>query len=205
MINNDDNLSIYNILNPIELEKYLKNNLQTNSEFIDNIINTKLNDKLIIKLINLIKIHLKKYGVINHCKNPKNIQNKHIYFIQEAQSEAKKSILNHKHGCVIVYRNQIITRGHNKVLNFNNSFKSIHAEIDALLKLTKINKFTNKNIRNNCTLYIVRIQNGSGKLKMSKPCINCINNIIKNNIGVTYYSTNKTFIDDLICQYIKFI
>lgn len=205
MINHVNNLSITNILNPIELEKYLKNNLQTNSELIHNIINTKLNDKLIIKLINLIKIHLQKYGEINYCKKSNKLHNKHSYFIQESQNEAKKSILNHKHGCVIVYRNEIITRGYNKVLYYNNRFKSIHAEANALYKLSKINKFTNKNIRNKCILYVVRIQNGSNELKMSKPCLNCINNIIKNNIGATYYSTNKSFIDDLICQYIRVI
>ena len=37
---------------------------------------------------------------------------------------------------------------------------------------------------------------------MSKPCKNCIENIKKYNIGMTYYSTNETFIDDLICQFI---
>ena len=75
--------------------------------------------------------------------------------------------------------------------------------MDALNKFIKNKKFQNKNIRKNCSLYVIRIQNGSDNLKMSKPCKNCFDNIIKNKIGMTYYSTNEEFIDDLICKFIK--
>lgn len=193
---------IKNILDPCELEKYLKNDYKSNSEMICKIIDKELDNKFVNKLSNSINIHLQKYGDNKLHKIPKNLNKKHNYFLNEAKNEAKKSILNHKHGCIIVFRNEIITRGYNKVINFNNKYKSIHAEMDALTKLSNITKFNNKNIRKNCILYVVRIQNGSNDLKMSKPCINCTNNIIKNNIGLTYYSTNNTFIDDLISQYI---
>ena len=133
---------------------------------------------------------------------PKAINNKHLYFMQMAIQEAKKSLLNHQHGCVIVYQNKIVCSGHNKnTINYTN-YKSIHAEEDAIRNLVRINKFQNKGIRNNCKLYVVRIQKNTNFLKMSRPCQNCINNIRKHTIGVTYYSTNETFIDDLICQYI---
>ena len=81
-------------------------------------------------------------------------------------------------GCIIVHKNKIVSSGYNKSSIFNNkTFRSIHAEIDAINKLIKINKFQNKGNRNNCSLYVVRIQNGSNKFKMSKPCQNCIENI----------------------------
>tara|TARA_Y100000389_G_scaffold170165_1_gene176960 strand:- start:1285 stop:1878 length:594 start_codon:yes stop_codon:yes gene_type:complete len=191
-----------NILVPSELKKYILNDFKSDSKMVSKILNKELDNNFINKLSNLINIHLQKYGDNKLYKITKNINKKHNYFFNEAKNEAKKSILNHKHGCVIIFRNEIIARGYNKVINFNNKYKSIHAEMDALTKLSNIPKFNNKNIRRNCILYVVRIQNGSNNLKMSKPCVNCTNNIIKNNIGLTYYSTNNTFIDDLISQYI---
>lgn len=190
------------IINPKELNFYIKNYFQTNSNLVKNIINKKLDSKFIEKIINLLKLHILKYGTLSITLTPKAINNKHLYFMQMAIQEANKSVLNHQHGCVIVYQNKIVCSGHNKnTINYTN-YKSIHAEEDAIRNLVKINKFQNKGIRNNCKLYVVRIQKNTNFLKMSRPCQNCINNIKKHNIGVTYYSTNETFIDDLICQYI---
>lgn len=189
-------------INPNELNYYIRNYYSTNSSLIKKIINNELNPKLIENIVRLLQIHALKYGSLNMNMSQKNINNKHLYFMQIAIKEATKSLLNHQHGCVIVYQNKIVAYGHNKSTFNYAQFKSIHAEEDALRSLVKINKFQNKHIRNNCKLYVVRIQKNTNLLKMSKPCQNCINNIKKQNIGVTYYSTNDTFIDDLITQYI---
>ena len=191
----------YFIINPECLYNYLKTDFETNSKLIKNIVDKNFDKNLINKLLHLFKTYILKYETFN--LNPKKIKNKHYYFLHKAREEAKKSLLNHKHGCIIVYKNKIVSTGHNKSsINKNNTYRSIHAEIDAISKLIKNNKFHNKQTRNNCSLYVVRIQNGTNKLKMSKPCKNCIENIKKYNIGMTYYSTNETFIDDLICQFI---
>lgn len=192
----------YFIINPNHLYNYLKNDFETNCKLIQNIIDKNLDDKLINKLLNLLRIYMMKYE--NYELNAKITTNKHSYFFNIAKEEAKKSLLNHKHGCVIVYKNKIVSTGYNKCsLNNNKTHISLHAEMDALNKFIKNKKFQNKNIRKNCSLYVIRIQNGSDNLKMSKPCKNCFDNIIKNKIGMTYYSTNEEFIDDLICKFIK--
>lgn len=192
----------YFIINPKYLHNYLKTDFETNSKLIQNIIDKDLDETLINKLLNLFRIYILKYGTFD--LNPKKIKNKHYYFLHQAIEEANKSLLIHKHGCIIVYKNKIVSTGYNKYsINNNKTYTSIHAETDAISKLIKNNKFQNKGVRNNCSLYVVRIQNGTNKLKMSKPCKNCIENIKKYNIGMIYYSTNGTFIDDLICQFIK--
>ena len=96
------------IINPKELNFYIKNYFQTNSNLVKNIINKKLDSKFIEKIINLLKLHILKYGTLSITLTPKAINNKHLYFMQMAIQEANKSVLNHQHGCVIVYQNKII-------------------------------------------------------------------------------------------------
>ena len=194
----------YFITNPTNLYNYLKNDFETDSKLIKKIIETNLNQALINKLLELLRIHILKYGNFNIQLNPKMIKSKHNYYLQIAKEVATKSLLNHQHGCVIVYKNKIVSSGYNRISNNNNKiYGSLHAEIDAILNLVKMNKFQNKTIRNNCSLYVIRIKKGTKELKMSKPCEKCIHKIQKYNIGQTYYSTNDSFIDDLICQFIK--
>tara|TARA_B110000093_G_scaffold182929_1_gene231149 strand:+ start:1078 stop:1707 length:630 start_codon:yes stop_codon:yes gene_type:complete len=194
----------YFITNPTNLYNYLKNDFETDSKLIKKIIETNLNQALINKLLELLRIHILKYGNFNIQLNPKMIKSKHNYYLQIAKEVATKSLLNHQHGCVIVYKNKIVSSGYNRISNNNNkNYGSLHAEIDAILNLVKMNKFQNKTIRNNCSLYVIRIKQGTKELKMSKPCKKCIHKIQKYNIGQTYYSTNDSFIDDLICQFIK--
>lgn len=191
------------ITEPDELKFYIKNKFNTNSKNINKTIHQSLDKDFIEKLISLLKIHILKYGDLTLNTKPKSIKNKHMYFLEQAKYEACKSLLNHQHGCVIVYQNKIVATGYNKYAFKYKEFRSIHAEEDALKNLLKIGKFQNKNIRNNCKLYVVRVQKGTNFLKMSRPCKNCIKNINDCNIGITYYSTNDTFIDDLICQFIS--
>tara|TARA_B100001109_G_C18809565_1_gene449014 strand:- start:10 stop:630 length:621 start_codon:yes stop_codon:yes gene_type:complete len=194
----------YFIVNPNKLFSYLKNDFNTNSKMIRKYLDNNLDEIFIEKLLKLLKLYLIKYDSPDIILNPKFIKNKHYYFLQIAKEEAKKSLLNHQHGCVIVYKNKIVATGHNKALMYNNNnFRSIHAEKDAIIKLTKNTKFQNKSIRNNCSLYVVRIRQNTHELKHSKPCKNCIKSIKENHIGLIYYSTESTFVDDLIGGFIK--
>lgn len=194
----------YFIVYPNELYNYLKNDFNTNSLTIKKFVDNNLNKDFIDKLLKLLKLYLIKYEAPEIILNPKFIKNKHSYFLQIAKEEAKKSLLNHQHGCVIVYQNKIVSTGYNKSSNYNNNnYRSIHAEKDAIFKLVKNNKFQNKNIRNNCSLYVVRIKQNTNELKYSKPCKDCIKNIVENNIGSIYYSTDSSFIDDLIGGFVK--
>lgn len=194
----------YFIINPNEFYKYLKYEFNTDSKLIQRFIDRDLNKEIINKLLDSLKLYLIKYEAPEISFNPKIIKNKHYYFLQIAKEEAKKSVLNHRHGCVIVYKNKIVSCGYNKVTNYtNNNYRSIHAEKDAIINLTKIKKFQNKNIKNKCSLYVVRIKPNTFELKHSKPCKDCIKTIIFNNIGQTYYSTDCSFVDNLMCGFIK--
>lgn len=95
------------------------------------------------------------------------------YFFNEAKKESLKSEMNHKHGCIIVKNNKIVSRGHNHYI-LKNSLKkySIHAEEDAIKNFQKQIPKNNKS-KANIQIYIARC-NGN-KFKNSKPCKNCRN------------------------------
>jgi deoxycytidylate deaminase len=126
---------------------------------------------------------------------PKNMNNTQEYFLNIASKIAMKSVMNHKHGAIVVYKNKIISSGYNYYFGDN----SIHAEIAAITKINK--KF--KKCLPECELYVVRI--GTNKLnhlmKYSKPCHRCQCFIEKRKIGQIYYSTNYSY-DIAITQYL---
>ena len=68
---------------------------------------------------------------------------------------------------------------------------SIHAEVAAIASINK----KNKHILNECDIYVVRIgpDRFNNPLKYSRPCTNCSNAIIKNNIKNAFYSTNYDY------------
>ena len=185
------------ILTPIGLRK-----------LIDNILKEKLDDdkihkinityEFILELIVNLKITLSKYEYSLNSNNNLKKKSKHQYYLQQAANYAKCSDLVHKHGCIIVYNDNIISYGHNKK---NNSLKnfSIHAEVDAINRLNK--KYKSKKIISNCSLYVVRIRNGfneEDELKMSKPCMNCACKINKIGIKKVYYSVDNDYVSDFI-------
>lgn len=93
---------------------------------------------------------------------------------------AQKSPMEWKYGCVIVRKGRIISQGYNhyRLTPFSGPMTT-HAEIDAL------NKLKNKNLLNNATMYIIRINNKiSGPKKnysilSGKPCHDCIVKLTK--------------------------
>jgi deoxycytidylate deaminase len=98
--------------------------------------------------------------------------------------------MTHRHGCVIVDRisGNIVASG----FNYHNSHLfhrfSIHAEVDALMKIKKSVDMSGYD------MYVVRL--GPSKfyepknleLKFSRPCEACTRAILKSNIGRVYYS-----------------
>ena len=119
--------------------------------------------------------------------DPKNMSIKQKYYLQIAAEIAMNSVMNHKHGAIIVHKKEIIAAGFN---HLNSSF-SMHAEIAAITQL----KGREKDILPECELYVVRIapKKYDNTLKYSKPCMNCQNYISKKCIKKIYYSTNYEY------------
>ena len=105
---------------------------------------------------------------------------------------ALKSNMIHRHGCVILYRNKVLSTGYNyykisdsKIYNnYTSDYQankySIHAEKNA------IQKIKNKNILKDCKIYIIRIKNSYNyhnyDFEPGVPCIMCYNLLKKYNL-----------------------
>jgi tRNA(Arg) A34 adenosine deaminase TadA len=120
--------------------------------------------------------------------------NKHDFFVQEAIAEAKKCTMTKKHGCIIVHRTNIISRGHNSNHRHTFSKFSLHAEVAA------INNIPKQVSVDNIVMYVVRIDNNDLhrsndriKTKNSKPCVNCMNCITshKFKFKTVYFSSDE--------------
>lgn len=115
------------------------------------------------------------------------------YILEEALMEADKSAMRQKHGAVVVYKNQVIARGHNYSLPIQTCNKrSVHAEQDALKKAFKVIN------QPNLPIYLVVVRRhlkDKEEFRNSKPCQKCteyINKCIhKGIIQMVYYSCDK--------------
>ena len=113
------------------------------------------------------------------------------YFLKYAAKIAQKSVMEHKHGAIIVHDNTIIGVGYNHLYEHMCHQRSIHAEVDALMKV----KGRGKHIMCDAEMYVVRIGTPRMKcpLKYSKPCCDCQNAVLKYGIRKVYYSTNYEY------------
>ena len=123
--------------------------------------------------------------------------------VEKAISEARKSPIMHKHGCVIVKikgdnKGAFLSYGHNVTTyeisrsidknnkinvttrNIFNNVCSIHAEMSVLYKI-------NRSLIKDCLVVVVRI-NKHGKTVNSKPCKDCQEVLKRWNITL-YYSS----------------
>ena len=111
------------------------------------------------------------------------IHRRHKVFFDAAADEARKSVLSHCHGCVIVDNHRIVARGHNH--------GNRHAEIDALVNLARQ---LPRHTWTQFDMYVVRISTQfEACLKYSKPCRSCRNVILSSRIKRVFYSTNYDF------------
>lgn len=106
-------------------------------------------------------------------------------FMDRAIRAASKSGMTHKHGCVIVIDDEIISEGYNHFFTKMCHKYSIHAEVDALNKARK--KTRSKNVLADAELYVVRVGR-DGCLKYSKPCEDCQCAIEKMGVKRIFYS-----------------
>ncbi len=106
-------------------------------------------------------------------------------FVDTAILEAQKSSMEHRHGCVIVYKNKILLSTHNyRVYFFSHGF-SVHAEVEAIRRLRNLNVDPKE-----CTMIIVRLgYSDDSTTKFSKPCNDCQKEIEKAKFKKVYYST----------------
>ena len=136
----------------------------------------------------------------------RNSSEKQKYYLNIAAKVAIKSpMFNHKHGAIIVYKDKIIGSG----FNYYMADFSIHAEVAAISSIHK----KRRHILSECDIYVVRIgpDRFNNPLKYSRPCTNCSNTIIKNNIKTAFYSTNyeydtiREFADTHKCKNVRCI
>lgn len=119
--------------------------------------------------------------------NPKHMHCRQNYYLRLAAEVAMNSMMNHKHGAIIVHKKNIISAGY----NYQCGKHSIHAEVAAIVNV----KGRCKSMLSECELYVVRIgpDKYDNPLKYSKPCHNCQAYIAKKSIKTTYYSTNYEY------------
>ena len=154
------------------------------------------------------KFKWNKYNIENIYKIPKHITPKQNYLIEYAKQIAIKSVMNYKHGAILVSRNKILGEGYNKLynrkplisnsdtytINLSNCY-SIHAENACLKDAIKKNK--NKLESYDLELYVIRVSiiNNNYYLRDSKPSENCkklIENYTKKyKINKIYYSIDE--------------
>jgi deoxycytidylate deaminase len=108
--------------------------------------------------------------------------------MEKARLLARKSTMCQKHGAVIVRNGKIIAEGYNHLVPYFHHQRSIHAEIDALLKVSNLGK---KEL-SACDIYVVRIATTDSNIfRLSKPCQNCAKALFDKNIRNIYYSTDN--------------
>ena len=110
---------------------------------------------------------------------------KHDSFVEQAMLEANRSLMKMRHGAIIVHRNKIIARGHNKKDNFSEK-TSLHAEVAAIMDMKKGRDYP----RTSVTMYVIRLGSCPGHTKNSKPCVNCEKSIIESGIKRVFFSSN---------------
>ncbi len=135
--------------------------------------------------------HPKKFRTFYKGKKKKKITLTCVQdIIDLARSEAKKSNMRQKHGCVITDNGgKYISKGHNTSYAYlNHGKRSLHAECSAIHNA--IRQY-GKNFLRGSILYVIRIGITCDSLKMSKPCKGCANAIIRFGISTAYYSTEE--------------
>jgi deoxycytidylate deaminase len=154
---------------------------------------TEMRNKYHLNHINILTSEYFEYFDEN---NPKHMHCKQSYYLSVAAQIAMNSLMNHKHGAIIVHKKNVIAAA----CNYYYGKHSIHAEVAAINQLKGRFKF----ILPECELYVARIgpDRYDNALKYSKPCNNCQNYITKKSIRTTYYSTNYEY-DDKVSMIIK--
>ena len=113
------------------------------------------------------------------------------HIVEHACNHAKKSVMTHKHACIIFKHNKIVSIALNDYCNSKYYFKfsspySLHAEIKAVM-------CSSKDI-SGYSLLVVRVNN-RGELLNSKPCMLCTQYLKNTQLKKIYYSTDEGSIE----------
>jgi len=116
----------------------------------------------------------------------------YVGFIKLAYTEALKSNMKQRHGCVIIHRKNVIAYGHNyfcfhENVGDVNRNRSLHAEMAAIYSIEPRKR---KKIIKQSTVVVIRL-NPSGILKRSDPCCHCEEMITKIGIKRVIYSLDS--------------
>ncbi len=98
----------------------------------------------------------------------------------------------HKHGCVIVRGNKVVSLGYNKNSTHTRSLhphKRLHAEVSAIVKAGED--------LSNCSIYIYR-ETKSKTPAMSRPCESCFQLIVESGIKTVYYSVTNGYKEEYV-------
>lgn len=110
-------------------------------------------------------------------------------FFKLAEKLAQKSDhQDHKHGAVLIRKNNVLGIGFNQNKTHSKSihpFRTIHAEFSAVLN-------SQQESFEGCELYVVR-KRKNGQLANSKPCSSCEKMLRSLGIEKVYYSTDNNF------------
>lgn len=108
-------------------------------------------------------------------------------------NEAEKSSHSFfRHGAISLYKNKILTKGHNQCLNKDIIFTSMHAEMSVIQQLKRMN-LNLKKIKK-LTIVVIRI-NKNGLLRQSKPCNKCQHIMKRYGIKKCIYSNEDGKLD----------
>lgn len=113
-----------------------------------------------------------------------------LHFLNIAEKAAQKSGMRHKLSAMVVFKRTILAVGYNRFLGaendpvktFQGAAYSIHAEIDAILKLRKV--YPEMKYAAKSKLYVAR-----NKSKLARPCDECMEAIMASGLFKEIYYT----------------
>lgn len=117
-----------------------------------------------------------------------------LKYFKLAKVLSQKSNYFHKLGAVVVKKNKIVGMGYNKPNKThpksNNNFKTVHAELDAILGV-------NLNELNGATIYVYR-ETKDGEPANAKCCKNCEELLRMVGIKKICYTMDKSYREEVI-------
>ena len=133
------------------------------------------------------------------------MKNRDIRFFQMARRQAEKSDFPQKMGCVVVYKNQVISEGYNQKRTHPKQVKydayrpellendkgtpnmhTMHAESNALFRIMDMDINWSK-----VEIYVYRIRR-SRPFGLAKPCPSCTQLIKELRIKKIHYTSNES-------------
>lgn len=122
-------------------------------------------------------------------------ESKHRRFFNKAKELSFLSKYHHKIGAVVVKKGKDVGRGVNNPFKTHpqstNPFKTVHAELDAILSVV------DKNDLIGATIYVYR-QHKNGQPACSKPCPHCEELIRRSGIRRVCYTANGHYEDFVV-------